>query len=51
MTITAVVDRIENGNAILLSDEIDIEISIPVDMMQGTYDKGEIIILTLDDDI
>ncbi|MCX7921296.1 MAG: hypothetical protein N3B21_04630 [Clostridia bacterium] len=50
MTITAVIARIENGNAILLADEIGIEISVPADIIEGTYNEGEVLTLTLDKD-
>lgn len=49
MTIKAVVDRIENGYAILMPREIDIEISIPVDE-DTKYIKGETVSLTIDND-
>ncbi|NLD50298.1 MAG: hypothetical protein GX660_24430 [Clostridiaceae bacterium] len=49
MTINAVVDRIENGFAILLPREIDIEISIPVDE-DTNYIKGDVISLEIDND-
>jgi hypothetical protein len=48
MNITAVVDRIENGMAILLSKEFDIEISIPEKVVKGLYNKDEAISLTID---
>lgn len=49
MTINAIVDRIENGYAILMSREIDIEISIPVDE-DTKYTKGETLSLIIDND-
>jgi len=51
MTITAVVDRIENGSAILLSEEFDAEIRIPAGTIEGMCGKGEKVYLTLDEDI
>jgi len=50
MVISAVVDRIEDGNAILLSEGIGIEISIPVNFTNNTYNKGDVISLTIDKD-
>ena len=47
MTITAVVDRFYKGNAILLSDEIGLEINLPAKVVKGIYKKGEIIELKL----
>ncbi len=49
MVIKAVIDRIEGENAILLSDEIEIEISIPVSMIDGECRKGEVLDLTIED--
>ena len=49
MVIKAVIDRIEDGNAILLSYELGIEICIPVDMIDGEYGEGETLSLTIDD--
>lgn len=51
MVIKAIVDRIEGGNAILLSDEIGIEISIPVEMIQDECDEGKILTVTIDGNI
>ena len=48
MVITAIIDRIEDGHAILLSEEIGIEISIPVDTVKGVYNQGELLSLTID---
>lgn len=48
MVITAVVDRIEDGNAILLSDEIGVEISVPIGVIEGTYSEGERLSLIID---
>lgn len=48
MVIKAIVDRIEDGNAILLSNEIGLEISIPVDTMSILCNKGDTVTLTLD---
>lgn len=50
MVISAVVDRIEDGNAILLSEGIGIEISIPVNSMDFTYNKGDMVSLSIDND-
>jgi hypothetical protein len=50
MVISAVVDRIEDGNAILLSEGIGIEISIPVNSMDYTYNKGDMVSLSIDND-
>ena len=46
MIITAVVDRIENDIAVLLSDGI--EISIPVESLKGLYREGETVSLAID---
>lgn len=46
MTITAVVDRFEGENVILLSEGI--EISIPVSDVKKTYRHGEKVILTIE---
>ncbi len=51
MVISAVVDRIEDGNAILLSEGIGIEISIPVNSMDCTYNKGDMVSLSIDNDM
>ena len=48
MIINAIVDRIENGNAILLSNEMSVEISIPVHFADGAFNEGEILSLTID---
>lgn len=50
MNITATIDRIENGMAVLLSKEFGIEISIPEHLVNGLYNKGEVISLTIDKD-
>ncbi len=50
MVISAVIDRIEDGNAILLSEGIGIEISIPVKLINNTYNKGDKISLSIDED-
>jgi hypothetical protein len=47
MTITAVVDRIENNTAVLLSDGI--EITIPAGILKGTYHEGDTICLTINE--
>ncbi|MCX7748552.1 MAG: DUF3006 domain-containing protein [Clostridia bacterium] len=49
MVIKAVIDRIENGNAILLSEEMGMEISIPLEEIEATCNEGEIVSLTIDD--
>lgn len=48
MNISAVVDRIENGKAILLSNEFGIEISIQANLILGQFKEGEVISLTID---
>jgi hypothetical protein len=48
MVITAIIDRVEDGNAILLSEEAGIEISVPIDVIEGMYREGERISLTID---
>ena len=50
MVIAAVLDRFENGTAILLSDEMGIEIDIPDEKIKGTYKEGEVIYLTFHKD-
>jgi hypothetical protein len=50
MVISAVVDRIEDGNAILLSEGIGIEISIPVNSIDNTYNKGDMVSVSIDKD-
>jgi hypothetical protein len=50
MVIAAVLDRFENGNAILVADEMGVEIDIPDEKIKGTYKEGEIIYLTFDRD-
>lgn len=47
MEIKAVVDRIENGYAILKSEDYEMEICIPADSSENTYFKGENITLSL----
>jgi len=49
MVIMAVVDRIENENAVLLSSEIGIEVTIPANMIKGIYKEGEVVSLTIDE--
>jgi len=49
MVIKAIVDKIENGKAILLSDEAGVEISIPTCMLEGIYSEGETLSLTIDE--
>lgn len=46
MVITAVVDSIEDGRAVLLSDGI--EITVPADVLNGEYKEGETISLDID---
>lgn len=46
MFITAVIDRIEDGNAILLEQETGIEICIPLNKLDGEYIEGETITLS-----
>ena len=46
MTITAVVDRFEGENVILLYEGI--EISIPISDVKRTYHYGEKVILTIE---
>jgi len=47
MTITAIVDRFDKGNAILLADELGLQIDLPAELVMGVYKKGEVIELTL----
>lgn len=51
MIINAVVDRIDGENAILLSEDIGIEISIPLNNTNDNYNTGDILSLTIDKDI
>jgi hypothetical protein len=44
--IKAVVDRIENGYAILKSEDFEMEISIPADSSEKKYFKGENVTLS-----
>lgn len=48
MVIKATIDRIEDGNAVLISDEIGVEISIPLNTLEGKYTAGEVISVTID---
>ncbi|MCX7842766.1 MAG: hypothetical protein N2489_06795 [Clostridia bacterium] len=48
MVIKAVIHRIEGENAILLADEVGVEISIPANIIKGSCIEGETIALTLD---
>ncbi|MDP4180927.1 MAG: DUF3006 family protein [Bacillota bacterium] len=50
MVINAIVDRIENGNAVLLSEDMGMEISIPEEEIIDTYSMGDTITLTFDGD-
>ncbi|KNY25221.1 DUF3006 family protein [Pseudobacteroides cellulosolvens] len=50
MEINAVVDRIENGNAVLLSEDMGIEISIPEENIINTYHMGDRLTLTINGD-
>lgn len=47
MEIKAVVDRIENGYAILKSEEYLFEISIPANTSDKKYTKGENLTLSI----
>ena len=47
MEINAVIDRIENGYAVLLSEDIGIEISIPEENIIDTYHMGDRLVLTI----
>jgi hypothetical protein len=46
--IDAVVKRIENGYAVLVSDDCGVEVSIPVRECEGMYMKGENVSLIID---
>lgn len=48
MIINAIIDRIENGTAFLLSTETGIEVSIPADIISGRCNEGDLISLTFD---
>jgi len=50
MVITAVLDRFEGGQAVLLSSDAAMEISIPQDMVAGLYSTGEEIKLSIGSD-
>ncbi|MFZ5986789.1 MAG: hypothetical protein ACOYWZ_06665 [Bacillota bacterium] len=50
MVINAIVDRIENGYAVLLSNDCGLEISIPVEAGESEYVEGESVSLIIDDD-
>lgn len=43
MIIKAVFDRIENGCAVLLPDNLSIEINIPVSMWKNNCQRGEVV--------
>ncbi len=49
MVIEAVIDRFENGNAILLAEELRVEISISEEEIREIYKEGETVYLTLED--
>lgn len=51
MIISAVIDRIEDGNIFLMSYDMGLEISIPAETLTGKYHKGDILSLTLDRDL
>ena len=48
MEIKTIIDRIEDGQAILLSDEMGIEISIPLSLINDECCIGETLCVTLD---
>lgn len=50
MVINAVVDRIEDGYAVLLSHDCGLEISIPVETGEREYIQGENISLVIEND-
>lgn len=50
MVIAAVIDRFEDGNAILLAEDLRVEISIPEKEMREIYKEGETVYLTLEDE-
>ncbi|GAE89086.1 hypothetical protein [Acetivibrio straminisolvens] len=50
MFIDAVVKRIENGYAVLVSDDCCLEVSIPVKEGETMYMKGENVSLIIDND-
>lgn len=43
MIIKAVFDRIENGCAVLLPDNLNIEINIPISKWKNNCRKGEVV--------
>lgn len=47
MVIKAVIDRFENGNAILLAEEVGMEVTIPISDICCEYKKGDVLSLTL----
>jgi hypothetical protein len=49
ITMTAFVDRIEDGCAILLSDYPGMEISVPLTSLKKECRKGDVLTLTIDD--
>ncbi|HHY23808.1 MAG TPA: hypothetical protein GX527_06155 [Clostridiaceae bacterium] len=49
MVIAAVIDRFENGNAILLAEELRVEISISEEEIREIYKEGETVYLTLEE--
>ncbi|AEV69212.1 hypothetical protein [Acetivibrio clariflavus] len=51
MEIKAVVDRIENGYAILKSEDYEMEICIPADDSDNRYFEGENITLLLNGNV
>lgn len=50
MKITAVVDRIENGVAVLAAQEFEAEFQVPEEMVAEEYRRGEVITLVLNND-
>lgn len=50
MKITAVVDRIENGVAVLAAQEFEAEFQVPEEMVAEEYRRGEVITLDLNSD-
>jgi len=48
MVITAVIDRIENGYVVLMPEDTGMEITLPEEILDGNYKKGEILTIIID---
>lgn len=51
MVITAVFDRVEDDSVILISNETGMEIAVPLRFMDGAYETGETVSVTIEEKV